>query len=226
MQDPGHLGGFSVGSWASRSAWSASAATTAWRAGSGTDRGRLVPAAGCALRWPCWPTASVRRKSWLPPGHGQGGRGEAALWGPCGAPARHRPRRARRPVRGARRARRPVRSVCRITPGDRRHAGGTASAGRVGAGVFKTSTQGRPRGPPTGVVLQLGSWPAHRHFAAPSALLAVVSGSRTRCEPSDPSPRPGAAPLRGPGGLGRASRPAQADYDLPTIILNICSDRY
>ena len=88
-----------------------------------------------------------------------------------------------------------------------------------------TGGASRPSDRRDGTLLQLGGWPAHRHFAAPGALLAVVSGSRTRCEPSDPSPRPRAAPLRGPGGLGRASRPALADNDLLAVILNFRADR-
>ena len=60
----------------------------------------------------------------------------------------------------------------------------------------------RPSDRRDGTLLQLGGWPAHRHFAAPGALLAVVSGSRTRCEPSDPSPRPRGSPTSRPWRVG------------------------
>ena len=76
-----------------------------------------------------------------------------------------------------------------------------------------------------GTLLLLGGWPAHRHFAAPNALLAVVMGSRTRCGPSDPSAARG-SPTSQPGRVGpRIAVRALAEDDLLTIILNIRTDR-
>ena len=101
----------------------------------------------------CWPTASVRRKPGCPRGvdRAEEGkrhyvRGLAALQhatvlgghgGQFGVRAGHGGQFAE--CAGSR-------------LGHRHHAGGTASAGHaVGAVVFKTSTQGRPRGLPIGV---------------------------------------------------------------------------
>ena len=165
---------------------------------------------------------SARRGSWLPPGRGQGGGGGAALREVRGAPARV-----------ARRAQRPVRRVCRITSGVLASAGHTntphgAHRRRRGSQDINTGEAGRPSDRCDGTLLQLGGWPAHRHLAAPSAPLAVVTGSRTRCEPSSPSSAARGSPTSQPGRvgrLGRASRPALAEDDLLAIILSIRADR-
>lgn len=118
------------------------------------------------------------------------------------------------------------------SPSERDHAGVTGVSGAsfpLGVGGPRRRVTPSARGftrhqhityRRDGTLLLLGGWPAHRHFAAPSALLAVVMGSRTRCGPSDLSSAARGSLSSQPGRFGPRIAAALDEDDLLAITGN------